>query len=246
MRKVLLAALAAGLMAGTTAPAAAGIPMRVESTCPVDDAKFSWTTTASYSTWGQELDAKPIGSWTFPMTIPQCPQSRFPVYKETFTAEEKAAIRALVLTPEYQAVQEEASYYLLRFVLEKLGGAEPLEPMQGAWLLMQATWQVRETDPERYRRYAAETTAAMDLALPALRESEPADWWFLQIATANVQRQAGDFAGATARLDALTGEAPEQGQPAERIALTRQKIAAQDTSPGALPDARTQDRHDAH
>ncbi|MFC7380324.1 hypothetical protein [Brevundimonas sp. GCM10030266] len=238
MRRVLMAALVFGVMTGASVPAAAGIPMRVQSTCPVDDAKFTWTTTASYSTWGAELDAKPIGSWTFPMTIPQCPESRFPVYKEAFTDEEKAAIRALVLTPEYLAMKDEASYYLLRFVQEKLGGAEPLDPLQSAWLLLQSTWQVRETDPERYRRYAAETVTAMDAALPALLEAEPTDWWFFQIATANVQRQSGDFAGAVARLDSLTGEFPEEGQAAERIALTRQKIAAQDISSGALPDAR--------
>lgn len=243
MRKVMLAALAAGLLVGATTSATAGMPMRVQSTCPVDDAKFSWTTTAAYSTWGSELDGKPIGSWTFPMTIPQCPESRFPVYKDTFTPEEKAAIRALVATPEYAAVRDEASYYLLRFVLEKLE-AEPAEPMQGAWLLMQATWQVRETDPDRYRRYAAETSAAMDLALPSLKDSEPADWWHLQIATANVQRQAGDFDGAAARLDGLVGDMPAEGQPAERIALTRQMIAARNAAPGFLPDARG--GHDDH
>lgn len=245
MRKALLAALAVGAMVGASAPATAGIPMRVQSTCPVDDVRFTWTTTASYSTWGTELDAKPIGSWTFPMTIPQCPDSRFPVFKETFTDAEKVAIRALVLTPEYQAVKDEASYYLLRFVQQKLGGDEPIAPLQSAWLLLQATWQVRETDPERYRRYAAETVTAMDAALPGLRESEPTDWWYFQIATANVQRQSGDFAGAIARLDSLTGDFPEEGQPAERIALTRQKIAAQDASPGHLPDRRfSEEGHD--
>lgn len=238
MLSFVVGVLAAGLLSGA-ANAVADTPFEATSVCPVNDEPFTWTSTYSYSTWGSELDAKPLGSTRFPVTIPQCPESRFPVYEETFTAEEKAAIRELVATPEYAAVKDDASYYLLRFVIEKLAGEEPVDPMQMAWLLMQATWQVRETDPERYLRYAAETAAAMDLALP-LRESEPADWWYLQIATANVQRQAGDFDGATARLDSLTGDMPSEGQPAERIALTRQKIAARDTTAGALPDPRRQ------
>lgn len=238
MRSMVLAVVAVGLLAGAAAPAAAGIPMRVQATCPVDGQKFMWTTTASYSTWGAELDAKPIGSWTFPMTIPQCPENGFPVYKEVFSDEEQAAIRALVLTPEYAAVKDEASYYVLRFVMEKL---EEPEAMAVAWMLMQSTWQVRETDPDRYGRYAAETVAAMDLSLPTLKDSEPADWLYLQIATANVQRQAGDFSGALQRLDNLTGDLPEEGQPAERIALTRQLIAAGNRAPGALPDSRMEE-----
>lgn len=234
MRKVMLAAVAAGLLTAAGAPATAGIPVRVETVCPVDDKKFTWTTTASYSTWGMELDGKPIGSWQFPMTIPQCPDSKFPVYQEEWTEEQKAAIRALVATPEYAAVKDEASYYLLRFVAERLQPADAEDPVAAGWLLLQATWQVRD-DPERYARYAGELVTAVDAQLPALKAEDMDGWWFFQIATANVQRQAGDFDGATARLDSLTGEAPVE-QAAERVALTRQLIAAQDRKPTAPPD----------
>lgn len=239
MRNLILAACAASaLLAG---PAAAGTPYEARAVCPVDGREFTWTSTASYSTWGSTLDAQPIGSWHFPLTIPQCPDSRFPLYKDEFTDAEKAAIQALVATPEYAAVKDESSYYLTHFVMSRL---ETLEPLGGAWLLVQATWQVRE-DADRYARYAAQAVPAMDAGLPGLKDSEPADWWYLQIAVANVQRQAGDFDGATARLDALTGDMPAEGQPAERIAETRRLIAARDRSVGMLPDARGgEDDHD--
>lgn len=235
MRKVMLAAVAAGLLTAAAAPTTAGIPIRVETVCPVDDQKFTWTTTASYSTWGMELDGKPIGSWHFPMTIPQCPDSKFPVYQEEWTAAEKAAIRALVATPEYAAVKDEASYYLLRFVAERLMPADAEEPVDDGWLLLQATWQVRD-DPDRYARYAGELVRAVDAAGPALKSEEVENWWFFNLATANVQRQAGDFAGASARLDMLSGEPPERGDFAARIALTRQLIETQDRKPTAPPD----------
>jgi hypothetical protein len=234
MYKIMLGLVAAGILAWSASAGAADTPYRATATCPVDDRPFTWTATASYSTWGLELDAKPIGSTIFPRTIPQCPDSLFPVFKDEFTPVEKATLRALVATPEYVAVQNESSYYLLHFVFEKMGEGDP---MGLAWLLMQSTWQVRETDPVRYIRYAAETIEAMDAALPDIRESQPDDWWYLQVATANVQRQAGEFEGATRRLDALTGEPPVGDLPA-RIALTRQMIAAQDRSPGIMPDAR--------
>ncbi|GEM_PF-1124833 len=234
MRKMVMAAVAAGVLTAAGAPAAAGTPVRVETVCPVDDKKFTWTTTASYSTWGMELDGKPIGSWHFPMTIPQCPDSKFPVYQEEWTDDQKAAIRALVATPEYAAVRDEASYYLLRFVAERLQPADAEDPVAAGWLLLQATWQVRDA-PERYARYARELVAAVDAELPALKGEDMDSWWFFQLATANVQRQAGDFAGASARLDSLSGETPVE-QVAERIALTRQLIAAQDRKPTAPPD----------
>lgn len=233
MRKMVMAALAAGVLTAVGAPAAAGTPVRVETVCPVDGKKFTWTTTASYSTWGMELDGKPIGSWHFPMTIPQCPDSKFPVYQEEWTDDQKATIRALVATPEYAAVRDEASYYLLRFVAERLQPADAEEPVAAGWLLLQATWQVRD-EPERYARYARELVEAVDAELPALKGEDMDGWWFFQLATANVQRQAGDFAGAAARLDSLTGETPVE-QAAERVALTRQLIAAQDRKPTA-PD----------
>lgn len=217
------AAAALVVWTGTaTGPASAGIPRRVEAVCPVNDQKFFWTTTASYSTFGSELDGQPFGSWTFPLTIPQCPESRFPVYRE-FTDAEKTAIRALVATPDYAAIKDEASYYVLAFVIERLDQPAAIDK---AWVLLQASWQVRDTDPARYGRYAAEIVPAMDAALPAMQAEEPADWWYFQIATANVLRQSGDFAGATARLDALQGQPPGEGDLVQRVALTRELIAA--------------------
>ncbi len=222
-RRWMVAAAALVALAGTVSGSAtAGIPMRVEAICPVNDQKFTWTTTASYSTFGYELDGQPFGSWTFPLTIPQCPDSGFPVYRD-FSAAEKLTIRALVRTPEYVAIKDEASYYVLAFVMERL---EQPEAIDKAWVLLQASWQVRDTDAGRYGRYAPEIVAAMDAALPGVLVEEPANWWFFQIATANVQRQSGDFAGATARLDALAGEPPAESDGVQRIAMTREMIAA--------------------
>lgn len=213
------------------APAAeAGIPVSQTVRCPIDGRTFTHTTTASYSTWGSHLDGLPMGSWAFPLALPQCPDSRFPVFRE-FETSETEELRRLVATPEYQAIANERSYYVLSHVMRALGEGEPLD---WAWHVLQASWQARG-DPALYRRYAAELIPMFDAALPAVLESEPGDWWYYQTILANVSRQAGDFGAATARLDALEGEPPLPVLSA-RIALTRELIAARDSAPRAFGD----------
>lgn len=236
MRNGIMAAAVAALLGVSTMPALAGTPYRAEATCPVDGKKFTWTSTASYSTWGMELDGKPIGSWNFPMPIPQCPGSGFPVYRE-FSAREVEAIRALVQTPEYDAIKDETSYYVLAFVVGKLDA--DFSPWNRAWVLLKATWQARGDDAQ-YARYATETLEALDAALPSVREKGPAEWRGTQIIAANVERQAGRFEAATARLDGLDSQARAEGEDdqdqAVRIALTRRLIAERDTRPNSPPD----------
>lgn len=212
---LLLAAGAAGLFAASST--LAGTPYTARATCPVDGRVFTYTATASLSTFGAELDGKTMASWTMPMPLPQCPGSLFPVYKETFTAEEAARIRALVETPEYQAVKDEASYFVFWFVRERL--EPPAEGLDRPWPLVQATWQARD-NPDQYRRYVELALPMLDEAMAGLREREPSDWWFMQTIAANLSRQAGDFDAALARLDGLTGEAPDP-QLTERVSVTR-------------------------
>ncbi|MGQ2989914.1 MAG: hypothetical protein ACT6RD_08265 [Brevundimonas sp.] len=234
--RVFAGAVAAAMMAGGLAlpgVAAAGTPYQAEATCPVDGKKFTWTSTGSYSTFGMELDGMPIGSWTFPMPLPQCPGSRFPVYRD-FTPEEVTAIQALVMTPEYAAIKDEASYYVFGFVAARL--EKDIPPLGSAWMLLKASWQVRD-DPDRYGRYAAELIPAMDAAIGSLKDEDPAEWWGHQVILANVQRQSGDFDGAKARLDALPVTPPdsEGGDLVQRIAMTRRMIDAKDKSPASPP-----------
>jgi hypothetical protein len=226
--------LGIGLAAALAGAAAAGTPYRAKAVCPVDGTTFEYTATASYSTWGSFLDGMPQASWTTPMPIPQCPESRFPVYREDFSDADRDKIRALVATPEYGAIRNEASYYVLWYVFDRL--EPPREGLDVAWPLLQATWQVHD-DPERYARYVGMVIPLMDAAMPALKTTEPENWWYFQIVLANLSRQTGDFAAATARLDALEGSPPAVGDLAQRLTLTRDLIARQDRSVQAPPRA---------
>ena len=213
-------------------PTTAGTPVRVQIACPVDGVEFSFTDTASFSTWGAELDGKPMGSWTTPMPIPQCPGSNFPVYRRDFDANDKAKIKVLVETPEYQAIKDEAPYYVLRFVLPKI---EPDSEADPDFLLLAATWQARDK-PEAYARYVSELVPLMDAKVHE-QTAQDTDWWWRKIIVANLLRQVGDFEGATARLDALSGAPPAQTDFGQRVALTRSLIAARDSRPQAVDSA---------
>lgn len=222
---VAVAGLACGLVASEVL---AGTPYTAKATCPVDGRQFDYTATASVTTFGSELDGMTRASWIVPMPIPQCPDSRFPVYQDSFSSPEQARIRTLVETPEYEAVKDEASYYLLWFVLERL---EPVDAdLNRSWLMVQATWQVRD-DPERYSRYVVETIPLVEAALGADAELDPADWWYVQIVLANLSRQTGDFDAAQARLDGLPGEVPDMGDLRQRVARTTELVAGRDSSP---------------
>lgn len=212
--------------------ALAGTPYTAKAVCPVDDKTFEYTGTGSYSTFGSYLDGMPQASWTMPMPLPQCPDSRFPVYRDDFSDADKEKIRALVTTPEYGAVRDEASYYLFWFVLNQL--EPPREGLNGRWPLLQATWQVRE-DPQRYARYVGEVIPLIEAVLPKVKAEAPADWWYYQVVLANLERQSGDFAAAIARLDKLDGDPPAVGDLSQRLTLTRQMIAQQDRSAAAPP-----------
>lgn len=221
------AVLQAGVISAVLAvPAFAGTPFVIKVECPLDGVKFDFVTTASHSTWGMHMDGMPVASWTFPMPIPQCPGTNLPVDQEEYSAEEKAALNALVLTPEYKAIQNETSYYVLDFVMKHRGEQTPESHV---WMLLQATWQAR-SDARTYSRYAAELAEAMDSGLKRDAIEEAESWFFYQLAIANVQRQSGDFEGASKRL-VLLGDYTQQGpMVSEWVNLTRTMIDAGDTS----------------
>lgn len=228
MKKLMLAGV---LALGMASVAHAGTPYPIKVECPLTGETFMHTATASYSTYGMYLDGMPVGSWTFPMPVPQCPGSRFPVMKEDYSDAEKTALRALVLTPEYAAVQNEASYYVMDFVMARTGEQTPESHV---WMLLQATWQVRE-DVAVYARYAGELAVAMDAAGDQLKSDDPANWYFYQLSTANVLRQSGDFDGAANRLAMVEVAPSDQPEIQKWIELSRAMISARDSTPKEMP-----------
>lgn len=185
----------AALALACAAPAFAGFPVQSEETCPVGGETFTFTTTGSYSIFGQRPDGKPFGSWTFPLALPECPSNALVVYRE-FKPEEIPALTALVLSPEYQALRDETPYFRASWLAARMDAADPLT---SAFLLLSATWEA-DFDPvlkARYQRAFADVAVAMPV------DSANLDSLFLHYRRANALRELGDFAGADAALDLL-------------------------------------------
>jgi hypothetical protein len=191
MRNLFLAA-AIAVPAIATTSAGAGKPVVETMTCPIGGGDFSFTTTASYSTYGERPDGKPYGSWTFPLALPECPDNGLVLYKQ-YTPDEVARLEPLVASEAYQALRkEDTPYYRAYWLMKSMG----LGPDRYLWALLQAGWEA-EGKPELRKRYLAELAEA-SAAVPA----RPGDlnWIGMEGRAINALRELGRFDEAQARL----------------------------------------------
>ncbi|HEX8572348.1 MAG TPA: hypothetical protein VF759_06320 [Allosphingosinicella sp.] len=192
MRFPFLAAATAAFALGAS-PAAAGKPVTRAMTCPIGGGSFQFTTTASYSTFGERPDGKPYGSWTFPLAIPECPDNGLVLYKD-YTAEEIAKLEPLVASEAYQALRKQDTPYYRAYWLMKAMG---LGPERYLVALLQASWEA-EAKPDLRKRYLAELAEISGQVTP-----RPGDlnWIGMEGRAVNALRELGRFDDAMARLD---------------------------------------------
>lgn len=183
-------------------PALAFVPATGHAVCPLDGKGFDYPSFAAYSTYGRRLDGKPVGSAEFPLPVPECPGSLFPVYRD-FKAGELDKLRSIAASTDYQPLKSETSSYRMHGVMVALG--EPVEALTNAALV--ATWQV-EGVPDRYSRYAAVFLREADAMISNLGGPSSEKSRYIQLIAADVQRQAGDFDGASKRLAVLRSNNP--------------------------------------
>lgn len=187
--------LGAAAVLGLGAVAAeAGFPVSERMTCPIGGGRFTFTTTASYSTWGARPDGKPFGSWEFPLALPVCPDNGLVVYDE-FDEEALRRLRPLVASPEYRALGQrgETSYYRASWLMERMGAPAP----SWLWMLVQASWQA-DQDPALRRRYLEELVTRA----PALGEPRDVPTIAVRARVINALRELGRFEEAAAMIEA--------------------------------------------
>ena len=235
-RPAMMAAGALAIWAGFATPTQAGIPMEQEVTCPVGGGKFEYLTTASLSTFGSRPDGKPYGSWTFPVPLPECPDNGLVIYRD-FLPEEIAQLTRLVQSPDYAALREEVPYYRAQWLATRMDAGEADLAL---WLLLRASWDEDNGDPEHKARYQTEFVERAG-AYPI----DPArvDTLILRFRVANALRELGRFDEALIALDTIPLDAPsthpmidneDNHQAREYLtqqgALLREYIARRDTS----------------
>lgn len=176
------------------AAAAAGFPVTQEMRCPIGNRSFTFTTTASYSTWGARPDGKPFGSWTFPLALPECPDNGLVVY-DRFEPDEVRRLGPLLASAEYQALRRsgDTSYYRAYWLMRRMGETVPVQ----LWYLVQAGWQAENGSPLR-RRYLEELVARG----PELGEPRDEVGLAMRARVINALRELGRFDEALAMIRA--------------------------------------------
>lgn len=223
------AVLAMILALGAAAPASALTLSKREMTCPLDGQKFTATVIGSYTQFGIRLDLKPHGALMAPAPIPVCPASGFPIYRENFTADEIARLKALVETAEYKALRaRHTDYFMWSWIERHLGGADP---WRHGNILLRATWQAEAGDAARLAEYRALARDQYDAAAKA-QPAGSANALTAALMAAEMDRLLGRFAEAQARLDALATTAwPENSVLGHVHAQIARWVAARDSLP---------------
>jgi hypothetical protein len=200
------------LLGAAAVPAAAGMPVSESMKCPIGGKSFSYTTTASYSSWGSRPDGKPYGSWDFPLELPKCPDNGLVIFDE-FKKDDLAKLEPLVASQEYQSLAaRETNYYLAAWLMQRLGR----DPVDVAWMLVQASWQA-DGRPELKARYQAEYVDRIR-ALP--KPADDAIWLVMQGRAANGLRELKRFEEARQLLDSLPLAPLDVPIPAEKVGAT--------------------------
>ena len=228
------ASVVIGVLAGAGAARSMTLGER-EFTCPADGKPFKATVQLSGTTFGRDLDMRPVGPIATPEPLPVCPGvSGFPVYQRSFTAGETARIRSIVQTGAYKDLIRtgQASYFVAAYVQKQLGD----DPAAVAGSLLSATWQA-EAGSERHRTYAraARDGFATLAATPgtARHGTAAAIVTMARFLQAEMSRQAGYFDTGRALLERWFPR-PGSGKgalPPEFIVQERQALASHNADP---------------
>jgi hypothetical protein len=204
---------------------------RVEVTCPLDGSKFKTIMAMSGTSFGQQLDLKPIGPIISPWPLARCPSNGFVIYKEKFSPKEIARLKKYVASSTYRALHKgNTDYYLAANLMEFMG--DNTEAV--AFALLQATWEV-ETEPKRYNLYAKEALAKYKQILT----NPPTDkkkWVTTHLVAGELERRLGQFEEAQRRFLDIRGNSDLKTSPyPEIIALQLKLIEAKDSRPHQIP-----------
>jgi len=228
-----LASLLAGAM---TAGVSAHTLMQKAQVCPLDGTKWTATLDGSGTSFGQQLDLKPIGPTPAPWRLAVCPTDHFVMFQESFTPAELTTLRALISSPEYQSLAKDHSeYFLLGRIFEHIGKPQFVI----ALAYVKASWQV-DSDPVRYAEYAGAALRHYEagLAKPETADAKASEAerqslrLNAELIAGELERRLGKFDAARTRFTRIESS-PQPKEEIHRTIIAQQLrlIATADSRP---------------
>ena len=177
---------------------------KMEYVCPVGGEKFTAEVEASGTSWGQNLDLKPIGPIGAPGLIAQCPGHKLVIYKgiEEFSESDVEKLTKFILSDHYKNLSKNnTTFYLAAKTMEYLDE----DQLDVAHVYLKATWQVYE-DMQKYIKYATETRKAF-LEFLQTHPSENDEWVVANILIGEMLRRLERFGEAKKHFAKLSTHA---------------------------------------
>lgn len=200
----------------------------VELTCPIGGEKFKTVLAGSGFTSGRFLDLKPFGPVAAPWPLAKCPSNGFVMYQSKFSETEVERLQQFVTSSTYQEIQAvHTNYYLAATLQRHLD--EPQERI--AFTLLQATWEARG---EQYNRYASEALEIYK-ALLSKPYSDKKKWVTDQLVAGELERRIRRFDDALKRFSDLKENISDNQFAEEIVELQLKLISEGKSNPQLVP-----------
>ncbi len=180
------------------------------------------TVMMSSSTFGIQLDLKPVGATIAPFPMAECPSNGFVFYPGSeISPDLLQTLAAIVTSEEYRALRGETPYFRDAHIAEKLDAHHSAVSQR----LLHATWEV-DQQPERYGRYAAALLARIDEDIAIAEDAEQRELW--SMLKGELMRRTKAFEAARAHFEALLPRLAEDSELRPIVAYQLTLIAAGD------------------
>ena len=203
--------------------------------CPIDGKTFTAPAISAYVIRAVRLDLKPLGALIAPNPLPVCPENGFVVYKKEFTPAEIAAIKPIVLSPDYRQLRDDhTDYYMAAYVKERVG-ADDYDIGQ---TYLQASWEAERDRPQSVVYHYRSLALGKPDAFLKQDHSRSEQWWTASLLVGELERMLGHFDAAEARLKALPYKQAKAtlGEKGAALARAAEQIRLHARSRNAAPE----------
>ena len=201
-----------------------------ERICPLGGERFTVDVLGSYSTFGQRLDLKTLGTYgTDPFRLEVCPNG-FVDYKENYSKAELNKLEDLITSDNYQYLRHDNTDYFLLAKISEYMGADKLR-IGSAYL--KASWEAENKGNRT--QYVQYLNLAIDHFNAAVDTSDTEVGFTYRFLLVELNRLKGDFDSAKLKLKELEANLTPTGYEKVLVAFEKELIDSQNSKPKKLP-----------